>query len=123
TLTYWKGRVISATASGSTITLECEPVFTSLKLYGLRARFQRTCRFALYSPECGARPLHQTLTITSAISMTEYNYSSISLSNNWLTGGMLLAPDGTMIYIVEQNNRRLRLIRPSPSLFDAVKSG
>lgn len=125
TLTYWKGRVISATASGSTITLECEPVFTSLKLYGLRARFQRTCRFALYSPECGVDSTYfrQTLTITSAISLTEYNYSSTSLSNNWLTGGMLLDPDGTLIYIVEQNNGRLRLIRPSPSLFDAVKSG
>ena len=121
TLTYWKGRVISASASGSTITLDCEPVFTNLKVYGLRARFQRTCRFALYSFDCGASLVSETLTLTSAVTMVEYRYSAPTLPNDWLTGGMIVAPDGTRIYIVEQNNGRLRLIRPSPSLFDAVK--
>lgn len=123
TLVYWKGRVTSATASRSTITLDCEPVFTSLRLYGLRARFQRTCRHALYSPDCGASPISYTLTLTSAVSTTEYIYSAASLPNGWFAGGMIQAPDGTKVYIVEQNDGRLKLIRPSPSLFDALQSG
>lgn len=121
TVTYWKGRVTSASASGSTITLDCEPVFTSLRLYGLRARFQRTCRHALYSPDCGVSPTSVLLTLTDAVSTIEYIYSAASLPNGWLAGGMIEAPDGTKVYIVEQNDGRLKLIRPSPSLFDAVK--
>lgn len=48
-VTYWKGRIVGSAVSGNEVTLECESVFTSIKRPGLRAKFQYTCRHALYS--------------------------------------------------------------------------
>lgn len=50
---YWRGRVVSSMAEGERVTLECESVFTSLRRPGLRARYQRSCRHALYGRGCG----------------------------------------------------------------------
>jgi uncharacterized phage protein (TIGR02218 family) len=52
-ISYWKGRVMAVQASGNTITLGCESIFTSMKRPGLRARFERMCRHSLYSYQCG----------------------------------------------------------------------
>ncbi|MCA9325802.1 DUF2163 domain-containing protein, partial [Candidatus Saccharibacteria bacterium] len=51
-ITTWKGRVANARADGDEITLECEHIFTSLRRPGLRARFQKSCRHALYGRGC-----------------------------------------------------------------------
>jgi len=56
TIVLWKGRVGGARLAGSDLTLKCEPVATSLKRPGLRARYQLICRHALYSAECGGSP-------------------------------------------------------------------
>lgn len=53
-IAYWKGRVIGASISGNAITVDCESVFTSIRRPGLRARYEYTCRHALYSVGCGA---------------------------------------------------------------------
>jgi len=49
----WKGRVISVSFSRDEATINCESVFTSLKRYGLLAKYQYLCRVPLYGPECG----------------------------------------------------------------------
>jgi len=53
-IVYWKGRVVSASWPDAAMAkLSCESVFTALKRPGLRAKYQRMCRHALYSPQCG----------------------------------------------------------------------
>lgn len=49
---WWKGRVISARTEGERILLRCESLFTSMKRQGVRAKYQRTCRHALYHGGC-----------------------------------------------------------------------
>lgn len=49
---FWKGRVTGARADGSEITLICESEFTTMRQPGLRARFQKNCRHAVYSRGC-----------------------------------------------------------------------
>jgi uncharacterized phage protein (TIGR02218 family) len=52
-IVYWKGRVVNVVANNATVKMECESIFTSLRRYGLRARYQKTCRHNLYSEGCG----------------------------------------------------------------------
>ena len=47
-LTYWKGRLVNF-SPGAETELLCESVFTSMRRPGLRAKYQRLCRHALYS--------------------------------------------------------------------------
>jgi uncharacterized phage protein (TIGR02218 family) len=49
----WKGRVVSYEADGDQITLACESIQTTMRRLGLRAKYQRTCRHALYGTGCG----------------------------------------------------------------------
>ncbi len=49
---FWKGRVTGATSSKQAITVSVESIFTSMRRSGCRARYQRTCRHALYFPGC-----------------------------------------------------------------------
>jgi hypothetical protein len=51
-LFYWKGRVAGASISGDVVRLDCENIFTSMRRPGLRARYQRRCRHALYQSGC-----------------------------------------------------------------------
>lgn len=49
---YWKGRVVSARTDGARIVLRCESLFTGLRREGVRAKYQRLCRHALYGRGC-----------------------------------------------------------------------
>jgi hypothetical protein len=49
---YWRGRVVGAKDKARTIDVEVESIFTSMRRPGLRARFQRNCRYALYGDGC-----------------------------------------------------------------------
>jgi hypothetical protein len=53
---HWKGRIVSARVAGRVITLRCESLFTSLRRDGIRARYQRLCRHALYAGGCRLVP-------------------------------------------------------------------
>ncbi|MEY9717851.1 putative phage protein (TIGR02218 family) [Sinorhizobium fredii] len=48
----WKGRAVGAKDRGNEIVVSVESVFTSMRRTGCRARYQRTCRHALYFPGC-----------------------------------------------------------------------
>lgn len=48
----WKGRVAGTSAARQQMNLECESVYTSLRRTGARNRFQKLCRFVLYSRGC-----------------------------------------------------------------------
>ena len=49
---YWRGRVVGAKDKPRVIAVEVESIFTSMRRPGLRARYQRNCRFALYGDGC-----------------------------------------------------------------------
>lgn len=52
TMLVWTGRLAAVAWAGSEAVAECEPMFTSLKRSGLRARYQKNCRHALYDGGC-----------------------------------------------------------------------
>ncbi len=52
TVAHWKGRVLSAAVDGQTIVLTCESQLTALKRAGVRAKYQKLCRHALYGRGC-----------------------------------------------------------------------
>lgn len=53
TVAHWKGRVVGAEVEGVRILLNCESVFSTLRRAGVRAKYQRLCRHALYGRGCG----------------------------------------------------------------------
>lgn len=117
-ITYWKGRVISSRAQDSSVTLECENVFSSLRRTGLRARYQRTCRHALYSTACGVDKtsfdVSGTATAAAGLSVTVTEASS--QADGWWVGGMLASADGTLRLITAHTGTSLTLSRPILSL-------
>jgi len=52
-LTYWKGKVLSASVTGGKISIKCDSIITSLERNGLHNKFTLTCRHVLYSADCG----------------------------------------------------------------------
>ena len=93
-IAYWKGRVVNAEVSGNSISIQCESIFTSIQRPGLRAKFEYTCRHALYSGLCGASAAtyginDQIVEITN--SSTKFNITDCaSYPDGWFTGGILL---------------------------------
>ncbi len=48
---YWRGRVVGAKDQPRKIEVSVESIFTSMRRPGLRARYQRSCRFVLYGQD------------------------------------------------------------------------
>lgn len=51
-LAIWMGRMLNQTWQNSTVELECEPVFTSIRRLGLRKQYSRSCSHVLYGSKC-----------------------------------------------------------------------
>lgn len=124
-IAYWKGRVASFKATGDQVSIECEPIFTSLRRPGLRARWQRSCRFALYHRGCGLDPeqfgVDGMCTAVDGVKIVVPE--AATQPDGWFTGGMLKSPDGVLRYIVRHSGQNLELIRPVDSLTKAVAGG
>lgn len=116
---YWKGRVASfKAATGGGLSVECEPIFTSLRRPGLRARWQRSCRFALYHRGCrlNAEDFGTDGICTVADGANITVPEAAALPDGWLVGGMLKSPDGVLRYIVTHSGDSIGLIRPVESM-------
>jgi len=122
---YWKGRVAGASATGDVVTIECENIFTSMRRPGLRARYQKTCRHALYQSGCNVDKdlfsVQATVTAADGFSVTidGWQDSSIIFAGYFL-GGMLETEDGTYRYITAHDGDSITLIRPLQSLSEEV---
>lgn len=93
-ISYWKGRVLKASATKDEITLSCESVFTSLRQLGLREHYERNCRHALYSAGC-------------SLSMSSFKVDSVvtAVDGTTLTiAGASAYPDGTFVGGVLKNS-------------------
>jgi len=121
---FWKGRVITASYSGSDGKIDCERVFTKFKFYGLRERQSRQCRFALYKRGCNLDP--EDFAIAGTIATISVNTVTVSAASGYddgeFTGGMIRAPSGVYRYIANHVGSTLTLMEPIEGLIvtDAV---
>lgn len=114
---YWRGRVVSGKSSGAEISLDCESIFTSLRRPGLRARFTRNCRFAVYGRGCNLDPEDFALLslITSASGTSVVVPNAALQADGWYLGGMLRF--GIHLRMITAHaGDQLTLSRPIPSL-------
>lgn len=117
---YWRGRVAGSKSSGATISVDCESIFTSLRRSGLRARFQKTCRHALYGRGCNLDPEDFAVAaLITAVSATTITVPDAALQpNGWYLGGMARAEDGSLRLISGHVGSQLTLSRPILFLSD-----
>lgn len=89
--TIWTGRVIDAAWSGSTVTFNCESVYTSINRQGLQRKYGPNCPYTLYDAQCTVNELNYQLDATID-SMTGNQLTSTSFAtqpDNYYTGGFL----------------------------------
>ena len=119
----WKGRIASTRVTGSTFSIECESVFTSMRRPGLRARYQRSCRHALYQRGCRldkedwavagfVESMPDATTVVVAAAATQ--------PDGWFVGGMLEMADEAARFITGHVGDTLTLVRPFVPLSQAV---
>jgi len=110
-IVHWRGRVIAGKASKKTISIECESIFTSLRRPGLRARYQRNCRHALYSAQCGViKASYAVAGTVSAISQNNVTIAeAAAYADGWFTGGYATYTDGSMRMIVSHVGSDIQL--------------
>lgn len=112
---YWKGRVAGSSISGDAVALNCENIFTSMRRTGLRARYQRNCRHALYSPQCGVA-LGSHADAALAIAASGYTVTletdSGGRADGYYNGGILDDGFGKR-YITSHVGSTLTLMQPS----------
>jgi len=125
---WWRGRVAGVDITRDEVTLDCEDIFTSMRRPGLRARYQKGCRHALYSSECGVNLYDHAqgveiiaqsgfeLTVTGLSDSVgdsvgdSVSGGSVQLTNGYYSGGIIELDDGTMRYILSQNGNTLELL-------------
>jgi uncharacterized phage protein (TIGR02218 family) len=112
-VTYWKGRVMVARLSGAEATLKCEPVGSSLKRLGLRARYQLNCRHVLYSAGCAA--LRDSFrvdgTVAAVRGISVQVAAAASRENGYFVGGYLQTTAGARM-VVAHTGIELTLVAP-----------
>jgi uncharacterized phage protein (TIGR02218 family) len=110
----WKGRIAGTSATGDAVTLECENIFTSMRRPGLRARYQKGCRHALYSPRCGvdrAAFADAATVISSSGFSVIIELDSNQRPDGYYAGGMIEI--GTSLkYIIAHQGGVLTLMQP-----------
>lgn len=123
--TAWKGRLASAAPGMLDYTLKMESVFTSLRRYGIRAKYQRNCRVPLYSRGCGVDPedFAEPGTISVATGRVLTIVEADAFADGWFLGGMLRIADGSLSYIVGHTGSQITLQRVYRSLYDVIQAG
>lgn len=114
---YWKGRIVAVGwPDPATAKLTCESVFTSLKRPGLRARYQRMCRHALYSEQCGvdkgAYAVAGTVSAVDETGMVLTISEAGALADGWFTGGMLETSAGVFQFVLGHSGSDISISSP-----------
>lgn len=109
----WKGRVMDANTSQGIISLECEPIHTSMQTIGLRARYERGCRHLLYSRGCGVKQEFNS-TKATVIEMPSANTIVLDYTpaNGTYAAGMIELSTYAMRYITAQTGNSFTVTRP-----------
>jgi uncharacterized phage protein (TIGR02218 family) len=123
TVAHWKGRVVGAEVEGAQILLACESIFSTLRRAGVRAKYQRLCRHALYGRGCGLEiSLHWltgTVTAVSGGGLGVTIPEAAGLADGWYRGGVLRF-GAELGFIIGHAGSTLTLSRPMPILAVAL---
>lgn len=121
-LVYWKGRVSSHNLKNSTIELKCESIFTSMRRAGIRARFQRNCRHAVYSKGCGLDKSNFVVegSLSSIVGLVLTVPEAATEPDNWFQGGIIEFYDGSFRMVLSHTGDQLRISRASRYAIDAL---
>lgn len=125
--TAWKGRYVSQKPIKNQLKLIMESVFTSLRRPGLRARYQKTCRHALYGSQCKVVAsdfaLETDLTVISGITLTVPGASGEN--DGYYLGGMIQSlTDNSLRWVVNHVGETLTLVRQFRQLeLDIIAGG
>lgn len=116
---YWKGRVVSASWEEGQANLSCESIFTSIKRTGLRARYQRGCRHALYNHGCGLNMAAFGVAGTVAAIGVSLKTVSVSAAASrdagYFSAGMIRAR-GVLRFVLLHSAANLTIVSPIPGL-------
>lgn len=123
----WKGRHAATKPRVADIQFSFESIFTSLRRPGLRARFQRNCRHALYRRGCGLNmATFAEVRLATAISanglVVTIPTAAADPAGDYFTG-ILEAADGTLRFITAHSGASITLTRAISSLVTALGSG
>ncbi|QJD54403.1 putative structural protein [Sphingomonas phage Eidolon] len=121
----WKGRLSSILPDMTAVTLKMESIFTSLRRPGLRARYQRSCRHALYGRGCTLDPADFEIdgSVSAAAGRTFTIAAAAGHSDGYFVGGMLRAGDGTLSYVTGHVGNQITVQRLSFSLATEIAGG
>lgn len=116
--TFWKGRLSAVKATNKQVTLSFESIFTSLRRPGLRARYQKSCRHALYAKGCNVDPeLFAVVGMIESITGTVVTVPGLdAYPSGRFRGGMIRAPDGVVRFIIDHSGNTVTLSRPFQTL-------
>ena len=121
TVAHWKGRVVGAEVEGQRILLQAESIFSTLRRAGVRAKYQRLCRHALYGRGCSldiAQHL-SALTVSAVAGGTVTVPGAAASPEGWYRGGVLRF--GVKLgFIIGHVGATLTLSRPFPELVAAL---
>jgi uncharacterized phage protein (TIGR02218 family) len=99
-VTIWMGRVLNVNWSGSTATIHCESVYSSIKRPGLRRMYQKQCPHVLYSAACGvsSSTFRHTTTVlgVSGVTITLDNMGAFAA--NHFAGGYVEWEESTGLF-------------------------
>ena len=118
---HWKGRIVSARTEGPRIILRCESLFTAMRREGVRAKYQRLCRHALYAGGCRldieAFFVIGTGTARSGLQITVSE--AAPQPNGWYRGGVL-RHNGLLGFITGHTGDTVTLAGRMPDLEAAI---
>lgn len=121
----WKGRLQSVVPGDPSITMTFESIFTSLRRPGLRARFQKSCRHALYGRGCRL-DLEDFATVMSCTDVVNARLTipdADAAADGFYNGGMVRFSDGSLSYIVRHVGENVFIQRVSSGLLAAIAGG
>lgn len=86
----WQGRVLAANWEGSQASIDCEPVFTSLKRPGLRRKYQAQCPHILYGAKCKLdRFVYAVTTNLTAVNGAVVTSPDFAIAADYFFGGYM----------------------------------
>lgn len=115
----WKGRVVNAKSGKQNIKITVESIFTSMRRPGCRARYQRTCRHALYFAGCDLNvDDFKTAGSVSAISGLQLTVSAAALQPDGYYKAGLVVFNGLYGWVGVHVGDKLTLIGAVDGLAD-----
>ena len=124
--TAWKGRLATIQPEKTHLTISFESIFTSLRRPGLRARFQKSCRHALYYRGCNLNMED----FASAATVSAINGSTLTVpeaagqSDGYWLGGMVAAANGALAFVTAHTGDQVTVQRvPYPLIEQLAQDG